>query len=967
MKRSLVDILRAHDGSLEFDLLALRAAAFHVEYGVLVCPKTGSTRLILSGFPLFTENIPTSAGLDLKSLQSIEIELFGDPQQYQQFVEEKWRRPHRDAYAAFQPFNESTRALYPLVPLLRKHLQPGDYILDTWCRTGWSGELLAALFPEQNIVSLWEGNHGTLGYRAFRYWLPQPGRAENLDILFHDANQPFPFKSGSFAAVVGLDSLHRYDADNLLAECQRVCRVDGPILFPHVHLTNSEPEPWFDRGCRQEHGLFWNDVLRDSAVKSTREVFIESEMALFSASDNAVIANNPFTGHYNALAGLVPAQWMGAPLASIDGHFTVDDSSYIVVNPLLELDLNHLRINVRKDDMDGMTAHMLERHPGYAAFLDSRLCRELTSEQARVLYWAGKTLPLGRIAEELGTTFENVQQRLAPLIAADVLLALPISPAMARLNRFFTDQTVSVPAPEQNLAALWQKAVAAYGERIYVVSIEDELELTYAELNDIVEVAAARLIAQLPCAGTPVCIAANPNLETVVLFWAAQLIGSPFVAIDPCWSPARIAALLQRHDFKLLFTDIHLPQDFALPADTAVVLFESAAAGRHMRFDDWLEREVTNTLCEAVPSPENTAVVIFTSGTTSLAKGVELSHRAVWQSAHSFTRYYAWTAGDVYLSLGSYATMSGLRNPLVATATVGCRFLIPDSRGRSGILKAASVVGEHCVTIMGVVPAFATRLAAVSERLTPAMFSSLRFFLCTAANLQSAVARRVEESLKVRVHNYYGLTETCGACIFTPVDGKRSDAANCIGKPVDAIAQIVTDDDELVIGNQHGELRIYSANLMRRYLDEPAGTDQMIRDGWLYTGDICRWSEDGTIELMGRKKDIIKSPSGALICLAEVEQCFYAQTDISELAVARFVDHHGDDRMACFVEGIDGPAADTLLSLFNALLRQWLSDEHQLSCVVAVDAFPRGANEKIQKDELLRQHWRSIGEAVSNA
>ena len=127
MKRSLVDILRLSTQDSPVELYDFGSGGQEVDYAVLRCPESGRTHPVLSGFPLFTESLPVTPGpYDLHALKTAEDELFGDPLEYACFVEQKWRRPHRDAYAAFQPFNESTRAFYPLVPLLRERLQPGD-------------------------------------------------------------------------------------------------------------------------------------------------------------------------------------------------------------------------------------------------------------------------------------------------------------------------------------------------------------------------------------------------------------------------------------------------------------------------------------------------------------------------------------------------------------------------------------------------------------------------------------------------------------------------------------------------------------------------------------------------------------------------------------------------------------------------------------------------------------------------
>ena len=104
------------------ELVDIESDGRDIHYGVLRCPDSNYTRLILAGFPLLCESAVGEAlprMPDLRALQAIERELFGDPRAYRHFVEDKWRRPNRDAYAAFQPFNESTRALYALVPLLR--------------------------------------------------------------------------------------------------------------------------------------------------------------------------------------------------------------------------------------------------------------------------------------------------------------------------------------------------------------------------------------------------------------------------------------------------------------------------------------------------------------------------------------------------------------------------------------------------------------------------------------------------------------------------------------------------------------------------------------------------------------------------------------------------------------------------------------------------------------------------------
>lgn len=118
-----------------------------IHSGLLFCNLCEIVVPIVNGFPLFGETRSWNTKLSTANwLSELKNEKFSLEKEYVAFLQEKQRRGATDTYAAFQPFNESTRSLYPFISLLREILNPGDIILDTWCRTGWSGELLAGLF-----------------------------------------------------------------------------------------------------------------------------------------------------------------------------------------------------------------------------------------------------------------------------------------------------------------------------------------------------------------------------------------------------------------------------------------------------------------------------------------------------------------------------------------------------------------------------------------------------------------------------------------------------------------------------------------------------------------------------------------------------------------------------------------------------------------------------------------------------
>jgi len=289
-------------------------------FAVVCCAACALRAPVVEGFPCFGDRDLDDGTRPEGCLESVVCVCarLGDRDAYARHLAERARRL-RDRYAAFRPFNESSRTFLSFVPLLRRVLRPGDLILDTWNRSGWTGDLLAGLFPEQQVVSVWEGDRDVLGTRGFRYWLSQGERADNLDVVFTDLRtDPLPFRDGTFAFVHGLDTLHRYPPHTLVPELLRVTKPGAPgapILLPHVHLTNSEPEPFFERAERQIHGTDYRRRLGYALREDERVAVVLGERSLFEAQRSralSVVADEAETADYNALVGIVPPDWIGA-------------------------------------------------------------------------------------------------------------------------------------------------------------------------------------------------------------------------------------------------------------------------------------------------------------------------------------------------------------------------------------------------------------------------------------------------------------------------------------------------------------------------------------------------------------------------------------------------------------------------------------------------------------------------------
>lgn len=257
-----------------------------------------------------------------------------------------------EPYAQIQPFNESFQSLLGFIEVLKEKLKPDDVILDTWCRTGFSGDFLANIFPEQHVVSIWEGDNSVMGYKGFHACFEPRSKAPNHTIVFHEPNKPLPFKDNSFAFVYGYDSLHRYT--NFVDEVFRVAKKNSIVCFAHVHLSNAEPDPFFERGGVYRSGEHYFDLFSTHSKIATREVTVHSEIDLYLTNQKQKLNNNMYTDHYNGFIWIAKSQYQKVAPLSIK----LEDDHIVIINPLYANQNDQLTIANNEN-----AQHVFLRHP----------------------------------------------------------------------------------------------------------------------------------------------------------------------------------------------------------------------------------------------------------------------------------------------------------------------------------------------------------------------------------------------------------------------------------------------------------------------------------------------------------------------------------------------------------------------------------------------------------------------------
>ena len=424
MKRDFTERLCCATCRVDLILEADAGDAVSIIGGSLICPRCGVIVPIAQGFPFFTR-------ADIAA-QPVEA-LLGTKEDYRAYHQRKFERGELEIYAAFHPFNESLRASEPLLAAIGAKLRPGDIILEPWARTGWTAGWLAALFPEQVIVALWEGDSSVLGYQGFAQWFSAARRPSNLELLFVHPDRGLPFPDGSIGAVFSHDCFHRFGMETFAADLLRVARADAPILLAHTHLSNSEPDPWFDRGGVIRHGRDYRRWLDRLCHGTSREGWIWSEGDLFGA--DRLPPDLPDMAHYNALILIAEPASLAMPPAE---HRASADRR-LLLNPLYWLHSGRSAARIDRGHLDGMVGHMLERHPLYVPRLGAASIN-LGDEDWLLMLLAVCAIPIADLADELRLPAANIVERIERLKSVDLVLAVEAGRSAVDLQRFHANQ-----------------------------------------------------------------------------------------------------------------------------------------------------------------------------------------------------------------------------------------------------------------------------------------------------------------------------------------------------------------------------------------------------------------------------------------------------------------------------------------------------------------------------------------------
>jgi acyl-coenzyme A synthetase/AMP-(fatty) acid ligase len=510
-------------------------------------------------------------------------------------------------------------------------------------------------------------------------------------------------------------------------------------------------------------------------------------------------------------------------------------------------------------------------------------------------------------------------------------------------------------APSRDtVSALFQRAVRVHGAAP-LVFFDDGSSLSYSEAGSLAFEIAGRLQGRGIGKGSYVVSASAASAEAALVFWASMLIGAVFVPVDGAMQPEKLKRLLELISPRIVFTGPEWAGKNVL-AGLKSVSYPSVAntsnTSGSQQFQEFFESD--EGACHPRPlSPEDDAVVLFTSGTSGEPKGIVLSHGALSGSGRLLAETYQLGQSDRVFLPGDFHTMSGLRNPCVATLFSGASFIIAPQGARASAPACSELMDRLGATILCTVPAFLAQFTRFKEKMSGGFTRSLRFVMCTGTNLPPTVIEEFEMLYGAPVLNYYGLTETAGLCIGVP-PGMERKLKGAVGVPLGCSLKIAAPEGDEAGDGFSGELLIQTENIMSGYFKDTEATESAFAGGWFRTRDLCRRKPDGSIELLGRIDDAFKDLRGELVHPSEIEKVIEGMPNVLEAAVCGFGERDGRPAAAAFVVLKQKSADEDILA--GELRRQVLAalGPYRTPAVfMFVDSLPRGTNGKVLRRKLM--------------
>ena len=455
-----------------------------------------------------------------------------------------------------------------------------------------------------------------------------------------------------------------------------------------------------------------------------------------------------------------------------------------------------------------------------------------------------------------------------------------------------------------NLSVILQETASAAPDK--PAAIYPGGSLSYGELDVLSSRLAGGLMASGICPGDPVGLQL-PNIpQFLIAYFGILKAGGVVVPLNVLLRAPETEFHLRDCAARALITWQGILDEAAKGAASAGVS-EVYAAGASppstspagaVPFERLLASAPADGTRLAPREPADTAVILYTSGTTGRPKGAELTHMQLYMNADIPGRLFGVGPADIVITTLPLFHVFGLSSILNICVRFGCTMSLIPRFDPAAVLEA---IQRDRATIFDGVPTMFIALLTHPE-LGLYDVSSLRVAISGGASIPAPVLDAFEARFGVPILEGYGLTETASTVTFnTSVSDRR---VYSVGKPIWGTQTEVWDKNGNALPpgkNNVGEVVTRGLHVMKGYLNNPEATADAFAGGWLHTGDLGYFDEDGFLFIVGRTKELIIR-AGYNVYPAEVEDVLHSHPAIAEAAVIGVPDERfGEEVMAVVV------------------------------------------------------------------
>lgn len=495
------------------------------------------------------------------------------------------------------------------------------------------------------------------------------------------------------------------------------------------------------------------------------------------------------------------------------------------------------------------------------------------------------------------------------------------------------------------LKDLLEKNIADFGE--YPLLFFKERTLTNVETKNLADQFANGLRRLGIQKGDRVMVCLPNCPEVLISYQGITRAGAIIVPVMFMLHPKELHYIALNSGAKAVITSSYVLQNVeksleGLPSRPEVLVVDRPTDNQTKNFYDVMDQS-NSTLPDDI-KPEDTAVILYTSGTTGNPKGVLLTHKNLYSNADNSAKHNETERGTT-LGVLPLAHVYGLTVSNVSFLTGGSIVVFSSF----DVKEVLSAIEKYKVKSFSAVPAMIYALVSYPQA-DQYDTSSLESVGSGSAPLPVALLHAFQKKFGAQVYEGYGLSEA--APVVTAHRKGKEIKPGSVGIPIPGVqVRIVNDQGEEVPRGEVGELIVSGDNITPGYFQNREESERVLRDGWLYTGDVARQDDDGYVYIVDRKKDLIIR-GGFNLYPRDVEEILNAHDKVAEAAVIGIPDERmGEEMVACVVKKQDADVTEEELITY---CQDHLSKRKTPRHIVFLESLPRNGVGKILKTHLRK-------------